>query len=102
MLAEAMDWPTIKTRALVDDVVHGRAFFGADGYLPAYYDDLDPLLAYVPTDAVVLLDDPPAITRAVREELERAGRTPPRRRASAPTFLPAAFYRVERTWSRRS
>jgi transcription-repair coupling factor (superfamily II helicase) len=95
MLAEAMDWPTIKTRALVDDAVHGRAFFGSDGYLPAYYDDLDALLAYVPADAVVLLDDPPAITRAVREELERAGRDAAEKHGSAPTFLPAAFYETE-------
>ncbi len=95
MLAEAMNWPTIKTRALVDDAVHGRPFFGSDGYLPAYYDDLDPLLAYVPTGAVVLLDDPPAITRAVREELERAGRDAAEKHGSAPTFLPVAFYETE-------
>ncbi|MGH7296673.1 MAG: transcription-repair coupling factor, partial [Polyangiaceae bacterium] len=94
-LAEAMDWPTTKTRALVDDVLHGRAFFGAEGYLPAYYEELDPLLAYVPADAVVVLDDPPAITRAVREELERATADATQKEGSAPTFLPEAFYRDE-------
>src|SRR5580658_9884803 len=56
-IAESIDWPTSKTRALVDDVVNGRGFFGAEGFLPAYYDDLDPLFAYVPKDAVVLLED---------------------------------------------
>jgi transcription-repair coupling factor (superfamily II helicase) len=94
-LAEMMDWPTSKTRALVDDAVHGRAFFGSDGYLPAYYDDLDPLLAYVPPDAVVVLDDPPAVTRAVREELERATRDAAEKERHAPAFLPAAFYCTE-------
>ncbi|HEY5241904.1 MAG TPA: transcription-repair coupling factor [Polyangiaceae bacterium] len=73
-LAEMMDWPTTKTRALVDDVVNGRAFFGAEGYLPAYYDALDPLLAYVPDDAVVVLDDPPSVTRAVRDPMDLASR----------------------------
>ncbi len=36
-LADMIDWPTTKTRALIDDVAQGRAFFGADAYLPAYY-----------------------------------------------------------------
>ncbi len=94
-LAEMMDWPTTKTRALVDDAIHGRAFFGSDGYLPAYYDDLDPLLAYVPPDAVVVLDDPPAVTRAVREELGRATRDAAEKERHAPTFLPTAFYATE-------
>jgi transcription-repair coupling factor (superfamily II helicase) len=94
-LADAMDWPTTKTRALVDDVVHGRAFFGAEGYLPAYYEELDPLLAYVPSDAVIVLDDPPAVTRAVRDELARAASDAAEKEGSAPTFLPAAFYRDE-------
>jgi transcription-repair coupling factor (superfamily II helicase) len=91
-LAEMMDWPTTKTRALVDDVVHGRAFFGAEGYLPAYYEELDPLLAYVPGDAAMVLDDPPAITRAVRDELERGRSDAAEKERSAPTFLPEALY----------
>jgi transcription-repair coupling factor (superfamily II helicase) len=96
-LAEAMDYPTTKTRALVDDVVHGRAFFGAEGYLPAYYDALDPLLAYVPPDAVLVLDDPPSVTRAVREELTRAASDAAEKERSAPTFLPETFYLDEAT-----
>ena len=68
-LAEAIDWPTTKTRALVDDVTTARAFFGAEGFLPAYYEDLDSLLDYVPGDAVVVLDDPPGLTRALRDDL---------------------------------
>jgi transcription-repair coupling factor (superfamily II helicase) len=94
-IAESIDWPTSKTRVLVDDVVSGRAFFGAEGFLPAYYEDLDPILAYVPGDAVVLLDDPPALTRSVRDELERAGRDAAGKEGGGPSFLPAAFYRDE-------
>jgi transcription-repair coupling factor (superfamily II helicase) len=94
-LADAMDWPTTKTRALVDDLVNGRAFFGAEGYLPAYYEALDSLLEYVPRDAVVVLDDPPAVTRAVREELARAAGDAGEKERAGPTFLPAAFYRDE-------
>jgi transcription-repair coupling factor (superfamily II helicase) len=91
-LAEMIDWPTTKTRALVDDVVHGRGFFGADAFLPAYYDDLDPLLAYVPADAVVVLDDPSAITRAIRDEIARAEEDAAHKAGGGPSFLPSAFY----------
>src|ERR1019366_6323727 len=94
-LAEMMDWPTTKTRALVDDVVHGRAFFGAEGYLPAYYEELDPLLAYVPDGTVIVLDDPPSVTRAVREEIAAAERDAAEKEKAAPAFLPSAFYRDE-------
>ncbi len=96
-LAEMIDWPTTKTRALVDDVVNGRAFFGAEGFLPAYYEELDPLLAYVSRDALVLIDDPPAVTRAVRDELERAAREAADKGRSGPAFLAEAFYRDEET-----
>ncbi len=93
-LAEAIDWPTTKTRALVDDVTSARAFFGADGFLPAYYDDLESIFAYVPADAIVILADPPAITRAAREDLERAARDA-EAKSGGPSFLPGAFYRDE-------
>ena len=94
-LAEAIDWPTTKTRALVDDVVSGRAFFGAEGFLPAYYEDLDPLLAYLPPDAVVVLDDPPLLTRALRDEIARARSDAEQKGSGGPRFLPEAFYRDE-------
>jgi transcription-repair coupling factor (superfamily II helicase) len=99
-IAESIDWPTSKTRVLVDDVVSGRAFFGAEGFLPAYYDDLDPLFAYIPNDAVVLLEDPPALTRAVRDELERASGDAAGKEGGGPSFLPGAFYRDEDTIAR--
>jgi transcription-repair coupling factor (superfamily II helicase) len=92
-LAEAIDWPTTKTRALVDDVTTARAFFGAEGFLPAYYEDLDSLLDYVPGDAVVVLDDPPGLTRALRDDLERAAQDATQK--VGPSFLPSAFYRDE-------
>ena len=70
-LCDRVDLPSSRARALAEDVASGRAFFGAEGFLPAYY-PLEPLFHYLPADAVVLLEDPPALTRAVRDELERA------------------------------
>src|SRR5690606_13018804 len=70
-LCDSVDLPSSQARALIDDVTLGRSFFGAEGYLPAVV-DLVPFSTYLPDDAIFLLDDPPGITRAVREELERA------------------------------
>lgn len=93
-MADAIDWPTMKTRALVDDVATGRAFFGADGYLPAYYDALEPLTAYLPADTTFVLADPTAIVAAIRHELERT-RQDAAARAGTPHFPEAAFFRSE-------
>jgi transcription-repair coupling factor (superfamily II helicase) len=90
-LSEMIDWPTSKTRALVDDVTSGRAFFGAEGFLPAYYAELDPLSAYVPADATIVIEDPPSVTRAVRDELARA-ESDASHKQREPSFLAATFY----------
>jgi transcription-repair coupling factor (superfamily II helicase) len=93
-LADAMDMPTLRLRTLLDDVTEGRSFFGADGYLPAFYKELEPLAAYVPEDAIWALDDPPLVTRAVREERARAEQGAAAK-AQTVTFLPEAHYQAE-------
>jgi transcription-repair coupling factor (superfamily II helicase) len=70
-VCDAIELPSSKARALVDDIATGRVFFGAEGFLPAYV-DLAPFGSYVPADAVVVLEDPAALTRALRDELGRA------------------------------
>jgi transcription-repair coupling factor (superfamily II helicase) len=90
---DAVDFPSSKARALVDDVVSGRSFFGAEGYLPAYV-DLAAFTSYLPSDAVFVLEDPAAQTSALRDEIGRAAadRT---HKGEAPTFALAAFYETE-------
>src|SRR6478752_1044311 len=34
-LCDAVNYPSTKTRSLIDDLATGRAFFGSDGYFPA-------------------------------------------------------------------
>ena len=89
-LCDAIDWPTTKTRALVEDVATGRTFFGADGYLPAFY-ELEPLWTYLPEGAAIVLEDPAATVRAIEEELERALRGEAAR-AGMPHFPVPALY----------
>lgn len=68
---DATDTPSSKARALVDDVASGRSFAGSEGWLPAYM-DLEPIASFLPEDVILVLEDPPALTSALRDELGRA------------------------------
>jgi transcription-repair coupling factor (superfamily II helicase) len=90
---DAAEWPSSKARQLVDDVTSGRGFFGADGFLPAF-GDLAPLAAYLPPGAFFVLEDPPALTRALRDELGRA-MADENEKLNEPHFSRDAFYATE-------
>jgi transcription-repair coupling factor (superfamily II helicase) len=70
-LCDEASYPSTKARALIDDLVLGRSFFGSEGYLPAFH-DLVPLFAYLPKGTVVLFEDPASVARALERELEQA------------------------------
>jgi len=95
-MADTLDMPTTRARALADDIASGRAFFGADGYLPAYYAHLDDPFVYLDREATVLLDDPEAVVRSLREELFRA-EDEARAREGTLHFPASAFFTDERT-----
>jgi len=90
-LADAVDLPSTRARALIEDVTGGRAFFGADGFLPAYYEALDSLASYVGDAPLYVLDDPPAITAALTTELTRA-KDDAAAKGREVHFAPEAFY----------
>ena len=71
-LCDAANIPTTKTRGLLDDLEAGRAFYGVDGLLPAFYDTLEAPLDYVPASARVVMLDPTAVRRNTETEFERA------------------------------
>jgi transcription-repair coupling factor (superfamily II helicase) len=89
-LCDRADYPSSKARALIDDLALGRSFFGADGYLPAFF-ELVSLFEYLPAGTAVLVEDPPSVVRALREELEQA-HTAAAARRSAPHFPVDALY----------
>jgi transcription-repair coupling factor (superfamily II helicase) len=93
-LADAVNYPTLKTRTIIDDAAAGRTSLGSDGLLPAYYEALDSIFDYLPKDAVVLLDNPERIIREVRAELERAYREDDSH-ALTPHFPVGSFYLSE-------
>jgi len=89
-LCDEASFPSTKARALIDDLVFGRAFFGSEGYLPAFY-ELVPLLSYLPAGAAVVLEDPPAVARALVQELEQAESAAATRTAQPHFPVPALY-----------
>ncbi len=69
-LCDQHEWPSSRSRPLVDDVATGRAFLGSDSYLPAFF-ELVPVTDYLPKDAWVVLEDPAELLSALNKEHER-------------------------------
>jgi len=92
-LADAVNLPSMKAKKLVEDVEEGRAFFGADGFLPAYYDALESVFAYLPREITVIWDQPAAAIASLRDEHERARRDLEARRTKGePAFALDAHF----------
>jgi transcription-repair coupling factor (superfamily II helicase) len=70
-LCDALDWPSARTRALADELGRGHAFFGAEALLPAW-GALAPLSDQLPEDALVVVEEPALVARAVEQTLEEA------------------------------
>jgi transcription-repair coupling factor (superfamily II helicase) len=95
-IADAVDMPSRAANQLVDDVESGRVFFGAEGFLPAYYPALESVADYLPRDVTVLWDRPARTLAALRDELARAARDLAAKVAKRePTFPLAAHYCTE-------
>lgn len=69
-LCDSIDWPSSRARHLADEVASGHAFFGSQGFLPAYF-DLVPLLDYFPSDACVIFENVAACLRAYQIEVDQ-------------------------------
>ncbi len=103
-LCDTVNFPSTKTRALIDDLATGRAFFGSDGYLPAFF-ELETLFDYLAKDAIMVIDDPSTVVRAIHSELER-GLAGEAARRGTPHFPAKALYvgqdELEQQLSKRS
>lgn len=70
-LCDHANYPTTKTRALLDDLESGRVFYGLDAFLPAFYDHLETLFDYTEGARVAILD-PSGVAKGIDLELGRA------------------------------
>lgn len=73
-LCDDIDLPTRATKKLLDDLESGRLYLGMEGFLPAFYPELETLYAYLPGDLLTVVIDPTAAVRATGDELDRARR----------------------------
>jgi transcription-repair coupling factor (superfamily II helicase) len=89
-LCDAVNLPSTKARLLAEDVATGKAFFGVEGYLPAF-GELVPVWEYFGPDAVVICEEGPRLVASMRAELERAQQGEAARQGF-PHFPPAKLY----------
>jgi transcription-repair coupling factor (superfamily II helicase) len=64
-ICDAVNVPTGRSKALIDDVLNGLSVAGVHGFLPAFEPHLVPLHHYFPEDAIVVAEDPEAIFLAM-------------------------------------
>jgi transcription-repair coupling factor (superfamily II helicase) len=89
-LCDEASYPSSKARALIDDLVLGRSFFGSEGYAPAFA-ELVPLVRYLDPGAALVIEDPPSLFSELERELDQA-RTAAGARAPVPHFPVEALY----------
>ncbi|HEY4188684.1 MAG TPA: transcription-repair coupling factor [Polyangia bacterium] len=58
--------PSSKTRLLLEQVEAGESFFGMEALAPIFHEALDPLTAYLPADALFVVEDPEAVLDQAR------------------------------------
>jgi transcription-repair coupling factor (superfamily II helicase) len=70
--ADAVDHPSTKTRALLEQLERGEDLFGAEALAPAFHARMTSLAEYLPADARWLVLDRAAVLEAARAELDDA------------------------------
>jgi transcription-repair coupling factor (superfamily II helicase) len=63
-ICDAVDQPTARTDRLIDDLLEGRVFVGAEGFAPAFHEPLFDLLSYLPQEARFCVDNPAGVRLA--------------------------------------
>ena len=70
-LCDQVNLPSTKTRQLIDDIATGTTFFGAESYLPAFY-ELETLFDYLPAELVVVVEGATDVLAALDHERDEA------------------------------
>ena len=73
-LLEAVDQaalPSSKTRLLLEQIGTGESFFGMEALAPIFHRAMDPLTAYLPGDALFVVEDPEAVLEQARRTVSK-------------------------------
>jgi transcription-repair coupling factor (superfamily II helicase) len=92
-LCDAANFPSGKTRRLLEDLVDGHSLFGAEGYLPACY-PLVTLWDYLPPGCLTLFERPADCVAQIRATLEAASASY-ERQTESPRFPTADLFALE-------
>jgi transcription-repair coupling factor (superfamily II helicase) len=88
-LCDAANFPSGKTRRLLEDLIDGHSLFGAEGYLPALY-PLVTLWDYLP-EHLTVIERPADVVAAIESALESAARSH-ERQTEVPRFALEALF----------
>ena len=73
-LLEAVDHaalPSSKTRLLLEQIETGESFFGMESLAPIFHRAMEPLTAYLPPDALFVVEDPEAVLDQARRMVSK-------------------------------
>jgi transcription-repair coupling factor (superfamily II helicase) len=93
-LCDAMNMPTLESREVVAELDRGSGALISNALLPAYFDSLDTIFDYVPSDARLVVVDPIAVSEQVRTEARHAMEEHSAR-SGRPTLELEAYYSSE-------
>ncbi len=92
-LCDSLNMPSSRRRQLVEEIGQGRAFLGIEGFLPAFYEQLDTLFDYLPDSTHFVALDPRSLELSLEDELQRADFDRAAKvEAKAPVFPLTALY----------
>jgi transcription-repair coupling factor (superfamily II helicase) len=93
-LCDEMNMPTLEAREILVELDRGSGALISNALLPGYFEKLDTIFDYVPTDARIVLADPISIAHSVQRE-HRHAKDEHGARAGRPTFELASYYMSE-------
>jgi transcription-repair coupling factor (superfamily II helicase) len=69
---DEVDWPTVRTRELLEGIEQGSSLVSAEAWLPAFYPTLDPLAAYLPEGALYFIEETSQVMAAWAQQWDVA------------------------------
>ncbi len=63
--------PSSKTRLLIEQIESGEPFFGMEALAPIFHAKMDPIGAYLPSEAIFVVEDPDAVADQLRRSVSR-------------------------------
>ena len=67
-ICDEVEQPTARTERLMEDLFEGRLFVGAQGFEPAFHEDLGSIFEYLPRDVSFCVDNPSNIRQVWLKE----------------------------------